>query len=175
MQIACLRRQRNVQGDHVGGGEQRVQIGGSRGLRGPDRIVCRNLCIEAQHVHAECTCEAAGQPADAAEADDTERLAGDLAPVGKPRPRPGSAGDGLSARVRAAQQQHRRRDHVLSDGLRVGAGRRDDLDAARLARRQVDVVEADPQSAYDPEPGRARHHVAIDLRLVAHDQRIGIG
>ena len=55
-------------------------------------------------------------------------------PFDKRRARPLAGGHGRGRRVGAAQQQHRRPDHVLGHRERVGAGRRNDRDAAPLRR-----------------------------------------
>ena len=85
-----------------------------------------------------------------AEADDAERLAADLAAVRRARSRGQRPAATVGGRpVGAAQQQHRGRDHVFGDRVRVRAGGGDDGDAARRAAVDVDVVEADAEPADD--------------------------
>ena len=118
--------------------------------------------------------KARGQTADAAKADDAQRLAGDLAPARQFGARPSARAHCGGRPVRAAQQEHCSGNHVFGHCLRVGAGRGDDLDVARFARRHVDVVESDAQPADHPELRGGIEQVAIDLRPVAHDERIRI-
>ncbi len=46
---------------------------------------------------------------------------------------------------------------------------------ARFARQHIDVVEPDAEASHDLQPRRRREKLAIDLRLVAHDERVGLG
>ena len=165
--------ERHVQRDHVGLGEQRVELAGLAPLRSlQTRTTRRDLRIETDDAHAERAAEPAGQAADAAEADEAERLAGEsrgrwTAPArGHPPAR-----DRGRRRVRAAQQQHRGADHVLGDGERVGAGRRNHLDPPRARRRRRrccrDRRPAARRPAASAPPRAARRSTCVRLRTIS--------
>ena len=97
-------------------------------------------------------------------------------PFDSARARPVAGGDVGGRRVGAAQQQHRRADHVLGDGERVGAGGGNHLDAACARTRRRRCCRARRRAGRRRcSVGAAASSVAVDLRAVAHDQRIGVG
>ena len=60
---------------------------------------------------------------------------------------------------------------TYSDDRRgIGAARRAHLDAAPLAFGDIDIVEADAETADDLEFGRQLQQRLVDQRAVAHDQ-----
>ena len=164
-----------MQRDDVGLAKQIVESPRSGLLLGPHGRCRRNLGVEGDDAHPECTTQMRRLPADAAEADHAQRLAGELAAVGERGARPFSRSHRRRAGIGTAQQQHRRTDDVLGDGERIGPGCRDHLDAARFAGRKIDVVEADSKPADDAQLACGGDELAIDPRLVAHDQRVRIG
>ena len=171
MIFSCLRRQIAVQGDHVRGGEQRVQLDvfadGAAGVGGEDVI--------GQHAHAERLCDAAGRLANAAEADDADRLMLELnervipeAPVGAAGPAAGMDSVAVVADVVAGLEQQG--DGILAD--RGGAVGRDvaDGDAALPGAGDIHDVVARGQHADHFDVGAGLEDRPRQRRLVGqHD------
>ena len=92
-------------------------------------------------------------------------------PVRKCRPRPAAAGDVRRASVGAAQQQHRRRDHVLGNGQRIGARGGDDFDIAlaRTRRRRCcrGRRRGAPRHGVSAPPQAARAFTCVRLRTIS--------
>ena len=109
---------------------------------------------------------------DAAEADDAQRLAGDLG--ARPGPSPSTcrcapAGRRAGRGARARQQE---RDRELRRRRRVAARRVHHDDAALGRGLAVDVVDADAGAADDAQLGRRLDHAPRDLGRRAHDERV---
>ena len=166
--------QRHVQRDHVGLGEQRVEAA---------RPPCRSA-VQTSDAAAIC----ASKPITLMPSARARRPARRPMPPKPTMPsvlpassRPlDSAGRGHSPardrrrrRIGAAQQEHRGADHVLGHGQRIGAGGRNHFDPPLAAGVDVDVVEADAEPADDLQHRRGAEQLAIDLRPVAHDERVG--
>jgi hypothetical protein len=130
----------------------------------------RQQRVVGGHAHAEVARHAAGDPGDGAVAHEAEALACELA-AHEFGPRPFAGGDARRGEPRAAQQQQRGGDDVLRHRQVVGTGGWIDRDAARLAGRHVDVVEADAQAPHDLEQWGGVEQRATHLRAVADDQR----
>ena len=130
--------------------------------------------VEPDRSHTECAREPRGRPPYAAEAQHTERLAVKLTTLAKRGTRPLPRTDRGCAEIRSAQQNQRGADHVLGDGQRVGAGRRDHLDPSCLACGEIDIVEPDAQPSYDAQLAGGGDKLRVDACLVAHDQRLRV-
>jgi hypothetical protein len=142
-----LRRLRHVDGDHVGPPVEVLEA-----LRALDAELLEALggdeLVEGDDVHLEALGALGDQLADAAEADDADRLAVELgALVLGPVP---AAVDERAVRLRdVAEEGQHQGDGVLGGGDRVRFGRVGDDDAAPGGGRNVDVV--------DPGAGAADH------------------
>ena len=175
-EIPGARRQRNVEGDDVGGCDELVEVEAHDAARGlvPGRVLGRHERVVRGDGHVEGRGALCGLARDRAEADEAEALAGDLMPhqpVAGPSP-----GDHVRGRgIGAAQEHHRGRDDVFGDGDVVRAGRRVDRDAARLAGGEVDIVETDAEAADALQLGRALEQRRSDEGSVANDERARIG
>ena len=165
--------ERNVQADDIGRGDEGVErhrldagirIGG---------VTHRQRRVEGNDAHADGLRQGRGALTDRAEADQPHRLAGDLAPARQGCARPVAGGHVGGRRIGAAQEQHRRGDHVFGDRVRVGACRRNHDDAAGGTGFDIDVVEADAEPPDDLAARHRREQRATDLGAVAHDQGVG--
>src|SRR5581483_4331883 len=109
--------------------------------------------------------------ADPAEAEDAERLAGELdAAVARTFPAAGAQG---GVRLRdVAREREQEADRVLGRGEDGRGGRIGDDDAAPRRRSDVDVVDADARPADDAEPLAALDQVGRQLRRRADDDRV---
>ena len=91
-----------------------------------------------------------------------------------------SAGRGHSPFATAADDAYAPRSRNMAEPItysatakRIGARGRNDFDPPLAAGIDVDVVEADAEPADDLQRRGGRQQPAIDLRAVAHDERIG--
>ena len=169
--VAGLLGERRVERDHVRAGEQivdrqqlDVQLAGRRGVE--EGVVGHDLHLEAAG--------AVRHPlADAAEADDPDRLAlkldaGDLA---VPLPRP-HRGVGLG---HPAGEREEQREGVLGGRHQVGRGRVDDQDAELGRGGHVDVVDADAGAPHHLELLAGAEQLGGGLGGAAHDQGVEVG
>ena len=160
--------QRHVEAEGVALLEKRVQrapLG-----QAPGRVVRRQVRIVGGDDHTQRLrppCRLAGV---GAEADEAETGAGDLAPH-QAVARPLAGQHGAARMIRPAQQHQDGADDVFRDRRIVRARGRRDGDAARFARRLVDIVEADAEPADDAQGGCGGEEVGVDLRAVAHHER----
>ena len=82
--------------------------------------------------------------------------------------------EATSSPVRETAQHHQGgRDHVLRDRDHVRASGRVNRNAARRARIEIDVVEADSEATHGDEPRPCREQRGGDSGAVADDQRTG--
>eukprot|EP01022_Parablepharisma_sp_SALTPOND_P029698 TRINITY_DN743_c1_g4_i1.p1 TRINITY_DN743_c1_g4~~TRINITY_DN743_c1_g4_i1.p1 ORF type:complete len:1335 (-),score=475.41 TRINITY_DN743_c1_g4_i1:5534-9538(-) len=160
--VAVLGGQRAMQREHVGAGEERLQVGqlhAGRGFLGK-RIV-------RQHLHAQRHRRSRHAATDGAKADQAEgaalqlqALVGGLVPVAL-----------AHARIQAHHvlgAGHHQRPGVLGHGRGIGTGRRLHGDAALLGGLAVDGVDAGAVLG-DHAQGRAGLHDARAHAAVAHD------
>jgi len=168
---APLRRGR-MQRHDVGGLEKLFE----RDERNPH--LARRLEREVGIVAEEARLERAGAGgharSDLAEADDSERLAGELGaqelrllPLSG-RERGGSFRD-------AAEEREQERERVLDGGNDVSGGRIDDEHAAGGRRPDVHVVDADSGAADHGQVRRGGEELRIHLRAAADEERVGGG
>ena len=137
------------------------------------RALFINIRIVGEHVHVESHRALGHARADAAHADDTERLAAQLdADVLLAVPL------ALVHRLIRDRDVARHREHHGHRVLRcrdcVAAWGVDDDDALGRRSRDIDVVDADTGAADDLELLGARDDLCRDLRGRAHDQRIEV-
>jgi hypothetical protein len=166
-QVVRLLRVGHVQRDHVRLAQQLVerqqlelQLRGALG---------REVGVVPHHVHAERARQLRHVPADAAQADDADRLAAELGAL-EPLAVPFTAahrfrGPGDVAGLRE-QQAHR----VLRGADRVGAGRVHDRDSPTGGRVHVDVVHPGAGAGDHAQPGAVGEQIRGHARLAAHDQ-----
>ena len=136
----------------------------------PGRLALADMGIEASDRHVESARLAGDHAGDRTVADQPQLLARDLL-ADQALARPGAAQHLCGGEISAAQERQRRGDHVFGDRDVVGAARRQHLDAAHGAGCDVDVVEADAETADRFEPLAGLQHRAPNLRSIAHDQR----
>ncbi len=162
--------QRQVEREEVGGLEDGLRTLGvvdaelAEALGHDERVV-------ADHVHPEPEGATGHLPADPAEAEDAERLVGELDPApARPLPAPVlQCGVGLRD---VAGKRDEEADRVLrgGDDRRVGSVRDDDPAARR--RPDVDVVDPDSRAADHLQSLRAVDDVGGQLRRRADDDRV---
>ena len=171
-----------MQGHEIGFGEQLVEgVDEGRRARVGGMV---DVGIVGQHAHLEAVRLARDARADAAEADDAERLAGHfeadelLLLVGSSAAQRGIGAAGV------ARQGEQQAERMLGHGVGVGPGGVDDRHPAPRRRRAVDVVEAGAVLGDQPEvrcrgelraPHRKQpHHHGVDGgELGAQALRIG--
>ena len=134
----------------------------------------RHVGVEGDEAHAEAARPVGDELADPSEADDAERLVGELdaLPLAALPATVDEGGVGLRDVARLGEQQrHRvlgRRDDVRLRGV-------DDHHAAGRRSVEVDVVESDSCPADDHQPVGRGEQLAVDRRRRADDQRLGAG
>ena len=171
-QAARRIRDRQVEADDVGHLERRL-----------DRL--RVICAELGHAlrgdvrvvgdgsHPERARPRGHEPADAAVAEQRERLVGEL-DAREALALPGAVAQRALGRADVAREREQQRERVLGgrDDVRLG-GVADD-DARRRRRVHVDVVDPDARAADDAQLGGARDERRVDRRGRAHDERLGV-
>ena len=160
--------QREVVGlleDLVDGDEGDVVLAGDDG---------RDEGIVADEVHAEGLGAASDFKADAAEADDAERLAAKFGALQRLLLPLAGVHGGVGAGDGAGQRDHEA-DGEFGDGDGVGAGGVHDDDAATRGGGGVDVVDAYAGAADDAEFRRVLKQCGIDLNGGADDESVGVG
>ncbi len=168
--------ERQVQRYDVGALEQLVQGAPLDAEFLPGSAVRRDLGVEPDHPHSHCDRLAGGHATDAAETHEAHRLSRDLAALREHLARPTSGGDCRARQVGgAAKQDHRHRQDVFRHGLRVRPRGREDRDATRCARLEIDVVQADAEPPHDAQAGGGCERVSAHLSAVAHDPGIRTG
>ncbi len=167
-----LRRQADVQREVVGVLEDLVERGeGDAILARDDR---RDERVVGDQLHAEGGGAPGDFEADAAEADDAERLAAQLRALqGFLVPFAGVHGL-VRARDAAAHGDHQA-ERQLGDGDGVGAGRVHHHDAVVGGGGGVDVVDAHAGAADDAELGRVLEQRGVGLDGGADDEGVGVG
>ena len=171
-QAAGLLGQRGVEGDHVGAGEQLVEI--EQLDVEPARRGGVEERVEGHHLHLEGAGARRHPLADAAEADDAQGLALQLdadEPLAVP---PLGAHRGVGRR-HVAGQREKQREGVLGGRQHVGGGGVDHQDAQLGGRLDVDVVDADAGAADHLEPAAGGEQLAGDLGRAAHHQGVEAG
>ena len=172
-QAARRRRDRQVEADDVGHRERRLDrlglLGAELGdaLRGHERVV-------GDGAHAERARPRGHEPADAAEAEQRERLVGEL-DAREALALPGAVAQRALGGADVARQREQQRERVLGrrDDVRLGGVADDDARGRRGVH--VDVVDADARAADHAQLGRARDQRGVDGRGRAHDERIRVG
>ena len=133
-------------------------------LRGDIRIVRLDAHLErARALHH--------FPADAAQPDDAQRLAAQLA-AHELLLFPLAAGGGLGGLRNAPRHGQHQRQGVLRHGNGIASRRVHHQDAGRRGGFQIHVVDAHARAADHPQLGRVVEHRLIHLHGAAHDQRI---
>ena len=165
-----LGRRGQVEGDEVA---RAVEVLGARGHLDAQLAVARlgHEGVEGDHPHPEPLGPLGHHLADAAEAQDAERLAGHL-DAGEARALPApvdEAGVGLGDVACLRKQQG---DGVLGRREGVRAGGVHDHDAAAGGGVHVDVVDAGPGPAHHLQAPGPLDHVGGDLGGAAHHQGV---
>ncbi len=158
---ARLGRLRQVDGDEVG---LAVDVAARLGLLDAElaEALGGDERVEGEHAHAEALGAGGDELADAAEAEDAERLLVDL-DAAELRALPLAGGEaGVRLRDVARQRQHQR-DGVLRGGDDVRLRRVGDDDPALGGRLDVDVVDPDAGAADDLEVVGAADQVGGQL------------
>ena len=127
--------------------------------------------IEGEDPHVQAAREPRHLPPDAAEADEAERLPGELV-AGKPRAVPAAfleRGVGLGNRAREAEQETERVLRRRDDG---GLRRVRDHDSAPRGRVEIDVVDPHPGPADHLELRRFLDQAGVEVRAAADDDRV---
>jgi hypothetical protein len=169
-QPARLVGERGVHGQEVGARDQAVQVRRRLDalLRG---TLGRHERIEPDHLHFEAKRAAGDRHADAAEADDTERLAGQLG--ARELAAVPAAGVQRFVRLRdIARERQDQRQRVLGGAQRVAARCVHHHDAAPRGGRHVDVVDADAGADDGAQPARPVQHLGGQLRAASHDDPV---
>ena len=138
------------------------------------RTFGRDVRVEGDEAHAETAGTVGDELADAAEADDPQRLVGELDTL-PPAALPATVDEG-GVRLRdvaglGEQQRHR----VLGGGHGIRLGGVDHHDTAGGGALEVDVVEADPGAADDHQAVGGGEQFGVDRGRRADDQRLGTG
>ena len=153
--------------------QQRIEIGRDvdadlpRGGGGEERV-------EADHLHIEAGGAAGDLAADAAEADDAKRLAGELGadelgalPLGRGGTDMGVGGGDV------AGQRHEQGDGLLGGADGVAAGRVHDDDALARGGGDVDVIDADAGAGDGAQLAGIFEQLGGDGRAAADDDAVG--
>ena len=173
-QMAGLRRQRHVERDHVGNGEQLVewQEGDAEvplGRRiGPQRI-------EVDDVGGEGAGAGGDLPADPPQTDEADGLAGDLERRRAQCPlQPLAAAErGVGFEQPLVDREHQEEDVLGDADARPGRADRD-RDAAGTSGGEIDIVVADPLVLDQAQPGCPADHLLRQAR--GGDQHeVGVG
>ena len=170
--VPRLRRHRQMQGEVVGRGKdfvERAELGADlrSQLRRDERVVRDDLHLEGSRAGGDLL-------SDAAEADDAERLAAELA-AGKLLLLPLVRLHRRVGRRQMARQREQLAHRQLRDADAVGARRVHHDDAACAGGVQVDVVHARAGARDHAQRRRGGDDLASHLRRAAHDQRVGVG
>ena len=164
--------QRKVERDEVGLGVDLVERAArldaelAEALGGDERVVRDDTHPEPERAMRDL-------PPDPSEAEDAERLAGDL-DSREPRAIPGAGLErGMRLRNVADEREHER-DRMLGRGVdrRLRGVRHDD--PASRGCVDVDVVDADSGAADDPQSCRALDERGVERRRRAHDDRVEV-
>src|SRR5262249_35111327 len=143
---------------------ERDELDARRQLLGRERI-------EADDVHAQAHAARRRVAADVAEADDAQRLAGDLDAHELLLLPLTALHAGVGAWDLAGEREHEA-DGQLGRRGRVALRRVDDEDALRRGRLDVDVVDADAGAADDLQVARIGQGLGLDLRGRANAQAV---
>ena len=130
--------------------------------------------IVSQNRHAEGARAGRDVAADAAQANDPERLAGELrSDQLEPVPAP------FAQRLHRLRDLAREREHqpegLLRRRERVGGRRVEDDHAGGRRRLDVDRIDADAGARDDGQPRTGGQQIAVDARLRTNDQAVGLG
>ena len=160
---------------HVGLREQRVQRARLDLLVGPRGSRRRQLRIEPDRAHAEGAAEARGQAADAAEADDAERLPADLATIGQ------RAAAATCPAATSAVEPYAPRNSSIAVPITYSATASAFAPVAGITVRPRDSQVATsmlsrptPRRPDDLQARRRREQLGVHLRAVADDQRVRV-
>jgi len=148
--IACRVVQSHMQRDDVGGREQIVEADGQRA----DRRGARGVVVArpGDHLHAEPACERCKLGRDPADADDTERLAAELDAL---HGLPLAAANGAILRRHGARDRKKQREAMLRDREVRWARHVRDRNLACGCLLDIDVLDAGPGDADEPQAARA--------------------
>ena len=174
-QVSGLLGERAVQAERVRLRQQRRQIGRTP-QPDPELGAIRQIRVVERDVHVQRTGPARRGGADPAEPDDAEAGAAQPPDQRRARPVPAAMGIGqepLLVRDQAARQAQQQRDRVIGDLGRAVVRHVAHRDAAGAARREIDLVVADPGPHHDPTTLEPVHDVPVDRHLVIDDQRVG--
>ena len=161
-----------VQADDVAACERRLDRLGALGAQ-LAHALGRHVRVVGDRAHAERARPRRHQPADAAEAEQRERLVGELDAARSARaPRRRRAASAAAADV--AGQREQQRERVLGGRDDVRLGRVADDDPARGRRLDVDVVDPDAGAADHAQRSGGRDQRGVDRRGRAHDERVGV-
>ena len=133
----------------------------------------RQIGIAADQVHAEGAGSVRALGADSAQADDAQRLAGELGAL-QALLVPLAAARGLvGARDVAGHGEHQAKGE-FGDGYRAGAGSVHHHDATPCGDLDVNIVYADARAANDAHTSGGLDEGGVGLHGRAHDERIRI-
>ena len=143
-----LRRLRAMDADEVGARQRGVEIGDRLAAGGLD-VGGGLVGIEHQHVHFHRQAALGGAAADAAEADDQDRLAVEIERQHAEPLRPSVVPDQRMHFGRALGERQHHEQRAFGDRGRIGRACDHQRDLAAAERRDVDGVEADADPGHD--------------------------
>ena len=167
--VLGLLRQRNMQRDHIGASEQRIEINFldaefHSALFRQERVIGHDFHLEADGALGNAA-------ADIAATDEAERLVGDFeAHIARLRPLAGLRVV-IGRRDLAGGGEHHR-DGMLGGRDGVAERRVHDDDALGGGGLDVDIVDADTGPADDLEVGGRRDHVSVRLAGRTHGEAV---
>ena len=172
-QAARLGRHGQVQADDVGHRERRLDrrrmLGSQLG-----HALGRHERVVGDGAHAQRARPEGHEPADAAEAEQRERLVGEL-DAREALALPGAVAQRALGGAHVARQRQQQRERVLGRRDDVGLRGVADDDARGRRRVHVHVVDADARAPDHAQLGRRRDQRGVDGRGRAHDQRLRVG
>ena len=171
--LVRLGRQRHVHGDEIGARQEVGQIVRQLHLQAA-RAALHEIGIVGDDVHPERNRAPRDFAADAAHADDAQRLAVQLGSLERFAVPLARHHGGVRLR-NLARQREQQREGVLRGGDRVSARRVHDHDAALGRRGHIDVVHAHARAADDLQPLRRGERLGRHLGLAADDERVEVG
>ncbi len=171
-EVHVFRSAGSVHGEKITARQELIEIGDTfdAELGGP---VGREEGIEADQLHIQPGGASSHLPANPAQADNAERLAGEL-DADKPAAFPFAGVQACRGEWDVAGQGHHHGDGMLGRGNGVAAGRVHDDDAAPRGGGDVDIVDAHAGTNDGPQFARLFEQFRGDARAAAHDHALGV-
>ena len=170
---ARLVRERRVTRENVDLRQQRLQAPHGLGAATP-HFVGRHVLVVCEDAHPDRARKLRHTAPDVADADDAERLAGELRVSATPRG-PVAGPRRLVDEQRALHADEHQHQRVLGDGLRVRARPVDDGDPETRGGGNVDDVEAGAVAADHPHVRASNHQAFCTAWLRAQEDAVGVG